>query len=95
VVDFGMTMQAAIDSPNVVYPRGQPILEAGRFDAQIVAGLKRLGHAGIVERELTSGVHGLLVLADGSYDGGADPRREGVWRTGLVETPTEKTPAQP
>jgi gamma-glutamyltranspeptidase/glutathione hydrolase len=89
VIDQGMTMQAAIDAPNIVYPRGVPILEAGRFDSQIVAGLKRLGHE-VIERELDSGVHGFRVLSDGSLDGGADRRREGVVRVGRVElTPAE------
>jgi gamma-glutamyltranspeptidase/glutathione hydrolase len=46
--------------------------------------LKRLGHA-VGERELDSGVHAFRRLADGSFEGGADPRREGAWRTGFVE----------
>ena len=87
VVDWGMSMQAAIDAPNLVYPRGEPFLESGGFDAQVVEGLKRLGHK-IGERELESGVHGFRRNPDGSYDGGADRRREGVWRTGVV-TPAE------
>ncbi len=86
VVDFGETMQAAIDAPNIVYPRGSPILEEGRFDPQIVAGLTRLGHP-VTARELDSGIHGFRILPDGSFDGGADQRREGIWRTGLVEAP--------
>ncbi|MEQ8179003.1 MAG: gamma-glutamyltransferase [Amphiplicatus sp.] len=84
LVDWGLSMQAAIDFPNAVYPRGAPILEAGRYDYQIVEGLKRLGHD-ISERDLNSGLHGFRRLDDGSYDGGADKRREGVWKTGVVE----------
>jgi len=84
IVDWGLSMQAAIDAPNIVYPRGAPILEADGFDAQIVEGLKRLGHE-VTQRELESGVHGFVVKPDGAYDGGADRRREGVWRTGVVE----------
>jgi gamma-glutamyltranspeptidase/glutathione hydrolase len=88
VVDFGLSMQAAIDAPNIVYPRGDPFLETGGFDPQIVDGLKRLGHK-VGERELESGVHGFVVKADGTYDGGADRRREGIWRTGLVTPQAE------
>lgn len=84
LIDWGMDMQAAIDFPHAVYPRGAPILEAGGYDSQIIAGLERLGHQ-VTERELDSGVHGFRRKADGSYDGGADKRREGVWRTGTVE----------
>lgn len=84
MIDWGMTAQAAIDSPNAVYPRGAPILEAGAFDAQTIAGLKRIGHD-VSERELDSGVHAFRVRPDGTFDGGADRRREGVWRAGVVE----------
>jgi gamma-glutamyltranspeptidase/glutathione hydrolase len=84
LVDWGMDMQAAIDFPHAVYPRGAPIIEQGGFDPQIVAGLKQLGHP-VTERELDSGVHGFRIMTDGAYDGGADRRREGVWRTGVVE----------
>lgn len=88
VVDWGMSMQAAIDAPNIVYPRGAPILEANGFDAQTLEGLKRLGHE-VTQRELESGVHGFVRKADGAYDGGADRRREGVWRTGPVTATSE------
>jgi gamma-glutamyltranspeptidase/glutathione hydrolase len=84
VIDWGMSMQAAIDYPNAVYPRGAPILEEGGYDAQIIDGLKRLGHP-VAERGLESGLHGFRRLPDGSYDGGADKRREGTWKTGVVE----------
>ena len=84
MIDWGMDMQAAIDFPHAVYPRGAPTLEAGGYDPQIIDGLKRLGHE-LVERELNSGLHGFRVTEGGAYDGGADKRREGVWRAGLVE----------
>ena len=60
------------------------MLEEDRFDAQIIEGLKARGH-NVVERSLTSGVHGFVVRQDGSYDGGADSRREGEWLAGPVE----------
>lgn len=84
LIDWGMSMQAAIDFPHAVYPRGEPILEAGGYDPQIIDGLKRLGH-NVAERELNSGLHGFRRLDAGSYDGGADKRREGIWKTGVVE----------
>jgi len=84
MIDWGMNAQEAIDLPNAVYPRGAPLLEEGAFDAQIIAGLNARGHAP-TERALTSGVHAVRVLENGDYDGGADPRREGIWLTGVVE----------
>lgn len=84
MMDWGMSVQEAIELPNAVYPRGTPILEEGKFDDQVVAALEARGH-GITQRALTSGVHAFRIMPDGSYDGGADPRREGVWLTGEVE----------
>jgi gamma-glutamyltranspeptidase/glutathione hydrolase len=83
IIDWGMSMQAAIDVPNAVYPRGAPLVEKGGYDPQIIDGLKRLGHP-VTERELESGLHGFRRLPDGTYDGGADKRREGAWKTGDV-----------
>ena len=84
MIDWNMSAQDAVNFPNAVYPRGAPILEEGGYNSQIVAGLGALGHE-VTTRELNSGVHVFKRLPDGSYDGGADPRREGVWLTGAVE----------
>lgn len=84
MIDWGMSPQEAIELANAVYPRGTPLLESGKFDAQIIAGLKAKGHE-ITEQALTSGVHAFRVEADGEIVGGADPRREGIWLTGIVE----------
>ena len=43
----------------------------------IPAGLARMGHA-VDEADMTSGVHTIRVLPDGTLQGGADPRREGI-----------------
>lgn len=83
MIDWSMSAQAAIDYPHAVYPRGAPFLETGGYDPQIIEGLKRLGHP-VAERDLNSGLHGFRRLPDGSFDGGADKRREGTWKTGDV-----------
>ncbi len=88
MIDWNMSAQEAINLPNAVYPRGEPLLEEDSFDAQITAGLEASGHV-LVQRALNSGVHAVRIASDGSFDGGADPRREGVWLTGLVEAPTD------
>ncbi|NNE41819.1 MAG: gamma-glutamyltransferase [Marinicaulis sp.] len=84
LIDWEMSLQDAIDLPNAVYPRGSAILEENGFNTQTRADLMTLGHE-ITERALTSGVHAVRVNPDGSYEGGADPRREGVWLTGVVD----------
>ena len=83
LVDWKLGMQQAIDLPNAVIPRGAPILERGGFDPAVVAALKQRGHA-VSERDLESGVHGFRVLPNGAFDGGADKRREGTVRTGVI-----------
>ena len=84
MIDWNMTAQEAIDLPNAVYPRGAPLIEEGKFTPQVLSDLAQRGHQ-VTERALTSGVHGVKVLENGDFDGGADPRREGVWLTGVVE----------
>ncbi len=83
MIDWDMSAQEAINLPNAVYPRGEPILEENVFDAQIIAGMAARGHE-VTQRALTSGVHAVRMAPDGAFDGGADPRREGVWLTGEV-----------
>lgn len=84
MIDWDMPAQEAVDYPNIVYPRGAPMVEEGGFDSQIIAGLKAMGHP-VEARELNSGVHAFKRLPDGTFEGGADPRREGVWLTGAVK----------
>ncbi|MBK0400924.1 gamma-glutamyltransferase [Limibaculum sp. M0105] len=52
------------------------VLEAGAHDPALVAGLEAMGHT-VEEAEMTSGLHIITRTADG-WEGGADPRREGV-----------------
>ena len=84
VIDWQLDMQEAIDAPHAVFPRGKAILEEERFDSAEIEALTALGHE-IMPRALTSGLHGFIYKDDGILDGGADKRREGVWRTGIVE----------
>lgn len=84
VIDWGLKMQDAVDGPHAVYPRGAPIVEADKFSEETIEALKQLGHEPNA-RPLASGLHGFMLLEDGSFDGAADPRREGVWRSGTIE----------
>lgn len=77
VVEWDMTMQDAIALPNLVV-RGTMV---GADSEQIPANIRdALGAAGMEVRPNateTSGLHGAM-WRDGRWDGGADPRREGV-----------------
>ncbi len=88
MIDWNMSAQDAVNYPNAVYPRGAPIVEEGGVDSQIVEGLRARGHE-VTVSGLNSGVHVFKRLPDGSYDGGADPRREGVWLAGVVDAGQE------
>lgn len=56
--------------------RGTVALEPG-MPAAIVRGLEALGHQ-TEDAEMTSGLHIIRILPDGTLMGGTDPRREGV-----------------
>jgi gamma-glutamyltranspeptidase / glutathione hydrolase len=81
-LDWGLSMQAAIDLPNLVARGGGFGADSERFSPELRAAL---GERGIVLRPNTSensGLHGAIWRrgADGrwGWDGGADDRREGV-----------------
>ena len=76
LLDRGLDMQAAIDLPNVAVRGSRVYLEKRTKAAGRAKALRSLGHE-VRVRSLTSGLHGIRVTARG-YDGGADPRREGV-----------------
>ena len=77
VLDWGLTMQEAIDLPNLVV-RGETIgADTAGFDAATREALARVGMTLRPNASETSGLHG-AIWRDGSWDGGADRRREGV-----------------
>lgn len=81
VLDGGQDVQQAIASPHVVNRNGVTEVERHATAAAWVratrAGLESLGHE-VVVRDLNSGLHAIVRQPDGSYVGGADPRREGL-----------------
>jgi gamma-glutamyltranspeptidase / glutathione hydrolase len=78
VFAWKMSMQTAIELPNMI-ARGNLIEgEVDRFSPDVLAGLRDRGinlEPGHVEN---SGLHGLLRRPDGTFEGGADSRREGI-----------------
>jgi gamma-glutamyltranspeptidase/glutathione hydrolase len=77
-LDWHMSMEAAIALPNLVAHDANFSAEVGKFPPGFVDALNARGlnvHLGQYEE---SGMQGVRVAPDGSLDGGADPRREGV-----------------
>jgi gamma-glutamyltranspeptidase/glutathione hydrolase len=81
LMDFGMTVQAAIDAPRVRPMEQNKVIAEGRIPADVVAGLGARGH--LVERlpdfsMAFGGAQGVMIDPDnGTFTGGADPRRDG------------------
>jgi gamma-glutamyltranspeptidase/glutathione hydrolase len=80
VLDWKMPMQQAVALPNLI-SRGETYsAELSRFSPDLITGLAEQGvtlkASGIGE---VSGLHG-VIKRKGGYEGGADPRREGVAR---------------
>jgi gamma-glutamyltranspeptidase/glutathione hydrolase len=77
VLDWKLPMQKAIDLPNIV-PGGDAIrVEKALMDPAIWDGLTKMGYSLTAVQGEESGLNGFVIRADGTYDGGSDPRREG------------------
>ncbi|MEM6621267.1 MAG: gamma-glutamyltransferase [Pseudomonadota bacterium] len=74
---FGLDPAAAAAFPHVSHRnRGEIAIEPGMPSA-VSEGLRQFGHQ-VVEKDMTSGLGIIAVGADGTLQGGADPRREGI-----------------
>lgn len=78
MIDWGMSPQQAVELANVISRNGSVRLEEAGLDPAIITGLEAKGHKVIRSKGEISGLHIIRRNADGSYEGGADPRREGV-----------------
>jgi gamma-glutamyltranspeptidase / glutathione hydrolase len=80
VLAWKLSMKQAIELPNLI-ARGNDIAgETDRFSPEILAGLRQRGVDLGPGHAENSGLHGLLKHPDGTLEGGADSRREGIVR---------------
>ena len=77
-LDWGMDIQSAISLPNFGSRNGPTEIEKGTSYENLLGPLKSMGHEVRVV-DLPSGLHGIMRTSQG-WQGGADPRREGVAR---------------
>jgi len=78
---WGLPLEEAIGLPNLVASGKTFYGEADKFPPALREGLAELGVEVIAGRGENSGLHGVIVREGGHYEGAADPRREGVWRS--------------
>jgi len=78
ILDWKLDVQSAIDLPNFGSRNGPTELEKGTGLEDLQGALKAMGHD-VRVIDMTSGLQGIRRVKDG-WEGGADPRREGVAR---------------
>jgi gamma-glutamyltranspeptidase/glutathione hydrolase len=73
-----LTLKQAIELPNLI-ARGDSFSgELAKFTPEVLVGLRDRGMVLKAGRAENSGLHGVVRLPDGTYQGAADSRREGV-----------------
>ena len=78
VLDWNMSMQQAIDAPNLTFPGGRLELEVEGYSDAVIEALQNKGHT-FKETRQESGLNGFVITETG-YDAGADKRREGTYQ---------------
>ena len=74
-LDWGMTLQDALDAPNFGSRNGPTEIEGDTPAEKLAAGLRALGHEVRIQA-MTSGVHAIQRVGE-QWIGAADPRRDG------------------
>jgi gamma-glutamyltranspeptidase/glutathione hydrolase len=81
LMDFEMSVQAAIEAPRVRPMEGNRVIAEGRIPQEILAGMTERGHAVETTPDFSmafGGAQGIMVDPDnGTFSGGGDPRRDG------------------
>jgi len=75
-----LSLKAAIELPNLIARGDEFSGEIDRFSPDVVSGLRERGIELKLGRAEGSGLHGVVRHPDGTYEGAADSRREGVVR---------------
>jgi gamma-glutamyltranspeptidase/glutathione hydrolase len=76
-----LSVKAAIELPNLIARGDDYAGEMDRFPPEVVAGLRERGIELRSGRAENSGFHAVVRHSDGTFEGAADSRREGVVKT--------------
>jgi len=80
ILDHGMSVQDAIDAPRIYQNYSGNLVVEGHLNDDVSAELENMGHPMEQKNAYNSffgGVQGIIKNQDGSWTGGADPRRDG------------------
>lgn len=78
VFDWGLSPQQAVDLPNLVARKGKVRIEKERAAPELIEGLRAFGFNVQESDGENSGLSVVMRKADGTLEGGVDPRREGI-----------------
>jgi gamma-glutamyltranspeptidase/glutathione hydrolase len=81
LMDFGMSIQAAIEAPRVRPLESNRVIAEGRISKAVLDGMRERGHLVDPQPDFSmafGGAQGIMIDPDsGTFSGGADPRRDG------------------
>lgn len=81
LMDYEMTIQAAIEAPRVRPQEANRVIAEGRIAKEVLAGLSARGHLIDPQPDFSmafGGAQGIMIDPEsGAFTGGADPRRDG------------------
>ena len=80
LIDFGMDVQQAIEEPRWYHDSGRTLKMERRYPEAVRRAVAAKGHEVAVLgdwAEVTGGAQAIAIEPNGSFAGGADPRREG------------------
>ena len=80
LIDFGMDVQRAIEEPRWFHETGRTLKMERRFPEGVRRAMAAKGHEVAILKEwdeITGGAQAIAIEPNGSFAGGADPRREG------------------
>jgi gamma-glutamyltranspeptidase/glutathione hydrolase len=81
LMDFGMSVQAAIEAPRVRPLESNRVIAEGRIGKEVLAGMAARGHLVDPQPDFSmafGGAQGIMIDPEsGAFSGGGDPRRDG------------------
>lgn len=81
MIDHGMTLEEAVSSPRIGDDQTDKIIYESRIAPEVIEKLKEMGHPVFAYDDwnrIMGSVNGCVILPDGTIEGAADPRRDGL-----------------